>query len=144
VRRRARCGVALVVFWSVVALPTAAGATSWSVGIVGTNAGEATARGGPAAPTGATSACTSTVSNTVTITWAAVTAATSYSVYSSTTSASSGYSVYATGVTTITYTTGALPLGTYWFEVTASIGAHWVSGSSNATAQRTILVAACL
>jgi hypothetical protein len=83
------------------------------------------------------------VSNTVKVTWNAVSRATSYSVYDSTTGASGSYSLYASGILTSSFTTAALPSGNYWFEVSASIGSNWVSANSNATAQRSIVLVAC-
>ena len=75
--------------------------------------------------------------------WNPVTAATSYTIWQSTTSATTGYAVAATGVSGLTWTSGNLTTGTYWFEVSSSIGLKWTSPNSTATAQRTILLAAC-
>ncbi|MFL5959398.1 MAG: hypothetical protein ACJ75G_03900 [Gaiellaceae bacterium] len=79
----------------------------------------------------------------MTVTWNAATNATSYTVWQSTTSATGGYTIAATGITATTWTSGNLATGTYWFEVSSATGSNWTSSNSTATAQRTILVAAC-
>jgi hypothetical protein len=104
---------------------------------------EARAKSAPAAPTGAASACTSPLGTTVVVSWSAVATATSYTIWKSTTSATSGYTVAATGVAGSPWTSGSLATGSYWFEVSAVTGTSWTSANSVATAQRTILVAAC-
>ena len=122
-----------------LALPAA-----WSIGLGASGTGEAVGGGAPAAPTGATSACVSAVSNQVTVTWNAVTQATTYSVYYSTVSSSGPYSLLASGITGTTYTTGGLAVATFWFEVAAVTGTNWQGPNSGPTAGRTIVALTCV
>jgi len=117
---------------------------TWAVGLAASSAAEASAGSAPAVPTGVTAACTSLGATTVTVSWSAVANATSYTISQSTTSSTTGYAIVATGISGSTWTSAGLPTGTYWYEVSARIGNNWASGTSAASAQRTILVAACL
>jgi hypothetical protein len=117
----------------------ASGATNWTVTLHSNSAGEGQAQALPAAPAGVAAACSSpTTSKTIKVTWNTVTHATTYSVYDSTTSATGTYSLAAAGVTTNAWTSGTLPKGNYWFEVTASIGSSWASTMSPASGESTI------
>lgn len=90
---------------AIVAIPTAATASSWSVTATGTP-GEARASAAPAAPGSPTSTCVSGNSNTVTVAWSAVTHASNYRVYQAT--ASAGPFTLAATVTATTWTSSAL------------------------------------
>jgi hypothetical protein len=90
-----------------------------------------------------TSACTSTLGNTVKVTWNAVALASTYTISESTTSSSSGFSPVATGVSGTSWTSPALASGSYWFEVAATIGSNWAGPNSSATAKRSILLVTC-
>lgn len=139
-----RLGVAVLPLAVGLAIAAAnASGAAWTVDIAASSRGQASSGPAPATPTGATSACTSAISTTVKVSWNAVSTATSYTIWKSATSATSGYSVAATGVTGTSWTSGSLAVGTYWFQVSSAIGTNWTSGNSSATAQRTILVAAC-
>lgn len=94
----------------------------------------------PSTPTGVTSACASALlSSDITVTWAAASHATSYTVLQSTTSATSGFTSVATGVTSTSWTSGSLALGTYYYEVAADAGANWASPASSSTAGITVI-----
>jgi hypothetical protein len=140
-RQRLVARVLAVGLFLVVA--NAAGA-SWGIGLAASSAAEAAAGTAPAIPGGVTAACTAPTGSTVTVTWSAVPRATSYTIWMSMTSATSGYSVAATGVTGTSWTSGSLATGNYWFEVSSATGTNWASGRSAASAQRTILVTACV
>jgi hypothetical protein len=116
----------------------AAAATSWSVTLHSSSAGEGHAQALPAAPASPSAACTSSGGKTITVSWSAVTHAATYSVYDSTTSATGTFSLVASGVTTTSWTSGALATGNYWFEVTATIGTNWAGARSSATGESTI------
>jgi hypothetical protein len=64
-------------------------------------------------------------------------------VYEATNAASGPYSLAATGVTTTTWTSPALALGNFWFEVAALSGSNWQGPDSSATGETTILALAC-
>lgn len=90
-----------------------------------------------------TSACTSATATTVTVGWNPVANATAYAILQSTISATSGFAVVATGISGSSWTSGGLATGTYWFEVSATVGSNWTSPASTAAGPRIILVAAC-
>ncbi len=115
-------------------------ATSWLVALQAASAGEAHAQTLPSAPAGATATCNApSTSQTINVSWSAVTHAATYSVYDSTTSATGTYTLVASGVSTTSWTSGALTAGTnYWFKVTVSVGSHWASAKSSATTESTI------
>jgi hypothetical protein len=113
-------------------------ATNWIVTLHSSSAGESSAQALPAAPTGVAAACTSSSTETIKVTWSAVTLATTYSVYDSTTSATGTYTLVTSGVSATSYTTASLSSGNYWYEVTASIGTHWAGSKSTATGETTI------
>ena len=119
-------------------------ASGWIGGLAASSSAQAHAEALPAAPTGVTATCTSTIGNTIQVSWTSVLHATGYTIEESTTSASAGYAVAASGVTSTTWTSSALATGSYWFEVIANKGSNWTSPASAATTQRTIAIAACL
>lgn len=120
--------------------PVADAASNWLVQVAAGSKGEGHASILPAAPTSTAASCAApTTSKTIKVTWNAVTHATTYSVYDSTTSAGGTYSLIASGVSTTSWTSGALTSGTnYWFEVVAIVGSHWASVKSSATGESTI------
>lgn len=124
--------------------PPAAVASNWHTAVAGGSSGESQAQPGPATPTGVVASCVSALGSNVTVTWTSVPRATTYSVYQSTTSATTGYTLAASGVVPTSWTSGSLVLGGYWFEVAALIGSKWQSANSSATAERLIVVLACL
>jgi hypothetical protein len=73
----------------------------------------------------------------ITVTWGAIAHATTYSVYQSTTSATTGYAL-ANTTATLSFTTGILSNGTYWYEVATNMSTHWISVNSSATASHVI------
>jgi hypothetical protein len=115
-------------------------ATTWVVHLAAGSSGEGHTRALPSAPTGVSAACNApTTSNTIKVTWSAVTHATTYSVYDSTTSATGTYTLVASGVTTTSWTSSALTASTnYWFEVVVKVGTNWASVKSSATGESTI------
>jgi hypothetical protein len=134
---------AALVAFAVQSAGSPAFAATWTTGLASGSSGESQGQAAPAAPANPTATCTSGLSNTVNLTWSAVTHATTYTVYDSTTSASTGYAVLTSGVTTTSYTTGALSSASYWFEIAAYVGTNWVSANSAATAKRTIFLITC-
>jgi cellulose 1,4-beta-cellobiosidase len=131
---------------SLQASPAAWAATNWVVHVTTGSKGEAQALALPAAPTGVTATCTSPTSNTVKVSWSAVTHATTYTVYDSTTGSGGTYNSVASGVTTTTWTSSALATGTYYFKVaavTGSTGSTWVGTKSTFAGPRTISATAC-
>jgi hypothetical protein len=115
-------------------------ASSWTPGLAASSSSEAHGQPLPGAPS-ATATCSGFIGNIV-INWTAISPVTSYSVYQSSTSASGPYSVIKSGLTTTTYTQTGL-LGTYWFEVSATLGSNWAGPLSAPTQQRTITVFLC-
>jgi hypothetical protein len=112
------------------------------VGLGSGSGSEAEASSLPAAPV-ATATCSSGLGGSIVVTWAAVSPALSYTVYKSTTSGTSGFTVAASDVTALTYTQSGLGLGSYWFEVSGSVGTNWTGPNSAATAKRTITLILC-
>jgi hypothetical protein len=141
-KRRGLVGV--VAAGILLGMTGTAWATNWVPTLHASSAGQAQARGVPAAPTGSTAACTSSSAKTVKVSWAAVTRATSYTVYDTTTSATGTYSAVATGVTGTSWTSGTLSAANYWFEVAASTGTNWLGAKSAATAESTISASGCV
>jgi hypothetical protein len=131
---------------SVTQEPSTA-ASNWTLSVHGTSSGESRSKSLPSAPGSATASCTSVISNTIKVTWSAVTGASSYTVYEATSAASGPYSSAATGVTSTSWTSPGLSTGDYWFEVAAYEGANWASANSSATAESTVTgppITACL
>jgi endoglucanase len=120
--------------------PVADAASNWAVHVAAGSKGESQASVLPTAPTGIAASCAApTTAKTIKVTWNAVTHATTYSVYDSTTSAGGAYSLIASGVSTTSWTSGALTSGTnYWFEVVAVVGSNWAGVKSTASAESTI------
>ena len=125
----------------VFAEPQAASAaTNWIVGNGGTNGGAGRAQSLPSAPTGIDAECLSLVGWTINVTWSSVPHASGYTIYRSTSSASSGFSVYATvnGNTTSYSDANFSILTSYWYRVTVTVGANWVSAQSASSPKRSI------
>jgi hypothetical protein len=120
-----------------------AAGTPWIVGLSAGSGGEAQALGLPAAPASATATCSRLVLGNIVVTWAAAPPAATYTVYKSTMSATTGCSVVASNVTGLTYTQSGLGLGSYWFEVSGSVGTNWTGPNSAATTPRTITLVLC-
>jgi hypothetical protein len=122
-------------------------ATSWVVGFSG-GKGHGQSQSQPPAPTGTpTAVCVSSTTQTVKITWTAVTHATSYTIYDSTTGSGGTYNTLATGITTNPYTTASLAAGTYYFKVAAVVGSTpgWTGlKSTNTTPGRVIATSSCV
>ncbi|MHB1534457.1 MAG: hypothetical protein ACYC1D_07580 [Acidimicrobiales bacterium] len=135
----AATAAALVCSLLLLSFPAPSGASTWTVALTAGSAGESQAGSPPGAPTGVAAAC-GLLSTNVTVTWSGVAHASTYTVEESTTSSSSGYSAVASGLTGTSWTSGALPGGSYWFEVVADAGANWASTPSAPTAQITILL----
>jgi len=125
-----------------VLLGAGAAHATWPIGLA-TGGGEAAAGTAPPAPTGVTSACTSTTGATVSVSWNAVAGATSYTIWQSSISATTGFSAAATGVTGTSWVSGNLSTGSYWFQVSAVTGANWLSATSAATGPRLVAVTLC-
>lgn len=112
--------------------------TDWSVALGTASSASAAAGPGPSSPVGVAATCSSLLATTVQVTWAPVTGATAYGIDESDVSATSGFSVAASGVTGTTWTSGSLPAGSYWFEVSSFVGADWQSAPSVPSGPRTI------
>lgn len=130
----------------VIATATLVGASSaqgsnWTLTAGSGSAGEGQAQPVPAAPSA--SASCYLLALQITVSWSAVTHAGSYSVYESTKSSSGPFTVAASGLTTTSWTSPALATGTYWFEVTATLGTSWTTSASAATAPHTVTLALC-
>jgi hypothetical protein len=124
-------GVTVVV--ATIAVGTVAQASTWTAELGPMSAGFARSVASPAAPASVSASCVSSTQKLVKVTWSAVSHAT-YTVYQSNTSATGVYTAVATGLSTTSWTSGALPTGkTYWYEVSAVVGTAWQSASSTAT-----------
>ncbi|HUY64043.1 MAG TPA: hypothetical protein VMV14_05950 [Acidimicrobiales bacterium] len=111
-----------------------ASAAGWSVTSQASSSALALSLGVPLTPTGVTATCSGPLlSPTAVVSWTSVSRATSYSVYESTTSSSSGYSLAKSVSGAVTWTTGVLATGSYWFEVAAVTGNNWTGATSTAT-----------
>jgi hypothetical protein len=118
----------------------AAASTAWPVS-VGSSGGEAQSLGLPGTPTGVGATCAGTVLNPkAVVSWSAVSLATSYTVYQSTTSSTSGFSAVASGVVGLTWTSGNLGTGSYWYRVAAAIGTNWAGSQSSSSQQISVLL----
>ncbi len=115
-----------------------AAASSWAIAVGTGSSGEVQSSSLPAAPGGPAAACVSSSSNTIKVTWSAVTDASSYTVYEATSASTGPYSAAATGITSTSWTSGSLSSGNYWFEVSAYEGTNWQSTDSAATAESTV------
>lgn len=114
-------------------------AASWSIAVAMTTTGQARGGTAPSAPNAATASCQSIASSTIVVSWSAVARATRYTVSDSTVQTGT-YTPVATTSTTSTSIAG-LASGTYFFEVTATIGSSWDGPPSASTSQRTIVSA---
>jgi fibronectin type 3 domain-containing protein len=121
---------------------TSAQASAWPTSVQSGSHAQAEAQPLPNPPSTVTATCTSTIGNTIIVSWSAVAHAASYSIYES----NSANGTYTLGKTAITSpsTTAALLLGTFFFKVTATVGTNWVSAKSVASNSRTIAAVACL
>jgi fibronectin type 3 domain-containing protein len=117
-------------------------ASAWAVALQSGSAAQAQAQPVPDPPSTVTATCTSTVGNTIVVSWSAVAHAASYSIFQST-SVNGTYTLGKTA-TTSPSTTNALVLGTFFFKVTATVGANWVSARSVASNSRTVAAISCL
>jgi hypothetical protein len=135
---RALGPVVAVVSAAVLAWPGVASASGWAVTAAAGASGTAQSQA-ITTPSGVLATCTAAATaKTVTVTWSAIAHAT-YTVSQSSTSATTGYAVVATGLTSPTWTSGALKQNnTYWFEVSATLGGTWTSAVSAGTAGNTI------
>ena len=128
---------------TVAAVAAPAGAvTNWTVQLAASSSAQATAQAVPSPPASVTSTC-SLVALQVTVNWTAVAHAASYTVYQSTSGATGTYSVVASGVATTSWTSPILVLGTYYYEVTATVGSNWVTARSAASNGHTITLILC-
>jgi hypothetical protein len=118
---------------------TATWASTWGPTLAAGSTGEAKGATLPSAPGGVTAVCSSATSNTVVVSWTAVTGAASYAVYQATSAATGPYSVAASGVTGTSWTSGGLSSGNYWFEVSTYEGTNWQSALSAVTMESTIV-----
>lgn len=132
----ALCGALSAAGWLATSGP--ATASAWTVGVAAGGNASGASDTGPAPPSSISSKCVSSSSNTVQITWSTVQHAATYTVYQATTSATGTYTAVKTGLTVTSWTTGSLARGSYWFKVTAVVGASWPSSQSVATPQRSI------
>jgi hypothetical protein len=135
--------VALVLCLAAAALaapPVADAATNWTVPPGGTRGGTGRAEPLPAAPGSPNAACVSLVGWTIRVTWNAVPHTSTYTIYRSTSSTSSGFSVYATvgGGTTSYSDSNFSVLTSYWYRITATVGANWTGPQSASTPKRSI------
>lgn len=121
----------LVVFWSAPGVAV----TKWTVTLKTGSTGEA--KSSFSAPIGVTGTCVSPSQKIISVTWTALAHATSYTVYDSTTSSSTGFVVVASSVSGISWTSGSLGAGTYWFQVSAHVS-NWTSANSASSSQRVI------
>jgi hypothetical protein len=124
---------------TLLSLTTApAWASSWVIALRSGSAAEGQSTVLPAAPGSPAAACSSSTSNTIKVTWSAVTHASSYSVYQATSAATGPYSLAASGIATTSWTSAGLASGNYWYEVTASEGSNWQGAKSAATGESTV------
>jgi cellulose 1,4-beta-cellobiosidase len=128
----------LVAMALVGAMATPAWASTWAVPANAGSVGEGQSLAAPSPPGSPAAACTSATSNTIKVTWSAVTHASSYSVYDATSAATGPYSLVASGVTSTSWTSAGLATGNYWFEVSALEGSNWQSAKSAATGESTV------
>jgi hypothetical protein len=119
-------------------------ASTWVSQLAAGSSAESHATTLPAAPGGVAAACQSATGKKIVVSWNAVSKATAYTVLDSTTSVTSGYSVAASGVTSTSWTSGALSSGNYWFEVTVSVGTNWTSPNSAASGETTLGTLSCV
>jgi hypothetical protein len=128
--------VAFVVV-ATASVATAAQATNWLTGLQAAPKGQAQAELAPTPPTGVTLTCVSSTQKVLKVSWNSVPHAT-YDIFYSNTNATSGFATATTGVTTTTWTSGALPTATYWVQVSANVGTNWKSANAAATPSRVI------
>jgi hypothetical protein len=140
-RRSALLAIPLATIVAVSAAPAGA-VTNWIVHVAAGSSAQASAQSVPSPPSPVTSTC-SLVALQVTVSWPAVAHAASYTVYQSTTGANGTYTAVATGVATTSWTSPILVLGTYFYEVTATVGSNWVTAKSAASNGHTITLVLC-
>jgi|GEM_PF-3704660 len=115
---------------------------SWVIALASAGKQGAAAATHLAAPTGVQASCSGLVSLAAHVVWNAVSRASTYRIWRST-SATTGFTVVASGVTATSWTSSTLSLGTYYFEVSATAGTHWVGPQSAASNSITILAILC-
>jgi hypothetical protein len=116
-------------------------ASAWAASLQSGSKGLAQAQPLPNPPSPITATCSGLVGNAIIVSWPAVAHAASYTVYQATT-ANGQYTVVTT-VSASPATAGGLALGTFFYKVTATVGATWVSAQSAASNSRNILFVAC-
>ena len=137
---------ALAIAASVLGGASIAVATAWTVSLAAGSKAQAQTPSATPVPTGVTATCVSGVQTKVTVTWTAETGAQTYTVYDSTTSATGPWTSIGTATApTVTFTSGSLTAGGYYFAVTTTLSdAAWgASTQSTASANRTIGSASC-
>jgi hypothetical protein len=119
-----------------------AAASNWTIAAGPGSSAEVQAGTAPT-PTDVSATCATPTGTSIQLAWAAVAHASSYTVYQSTTSSSAGFNVVASGVTSPNWTSAPLPAGSYWYELSDTIGANWLSRTSVATTGMVISLAGC-
>lgn len=138
--RPALAGRVATVFAVTLLVGPVASASVWTTGLAASSS-SATRSRVLAAPTGVDAECAA-LGLKVVLSWNAVANAASYGVYMSSTGLNGTYNLVTT-VATNSYSSGVLGLGTYYFKVTATIGANWTSGLSAASQARVITLVLC-
>lgn len=129
---------------TVYGSPTPSEAASWPVHTNTQTDGLAEASTSPTVPAMVTASCTSTLGNTISLSWAPSTDAATYTIYESETSATDGFTQIANGIVGSDWTSPALEVGDYWFEVSAAVGVNWRSAPSSSSGESTMALVACL
>jgi hypothetical protein len=124
-----------------MSVATSGQASAWPASLASGSAAQAQAQPAPSPPSTVTATCTSTTGNTLIISWPAVAHATTYSIYQAR-SLNGTYTLTST-VAASPVTTGSLVAGTYFYKVSTTIGANWVSAQSAASNSRTITPTTC-
>lgn len=124
--------IAAATVWLIT--PAVADASNWTVGLGASS--HASAQGGSLAAPSATISCG--LFNSVSVAWNSVPNADNYQVWYATSGSGGPYNFYTTTSST-SITIGGLGIGSYWFEVAATVGsAPWTSPLSAPTRQATI------
>jgi hypothetical protein len=119
-----------------------ASATDWRITLAAGALAEA-ASGQLVSPATPTATCgTGLAANNVTVAWTAAAHATGYTIYQSSTASTGPYTAVARAVPGTSWTSGALGVGSYWFQVATEDNA-WISSNSAATAGHTIGLLGC-
>ena len=134
---------AVIVLTAVLLSETPASATNWVVLLRAASTAEAQAQPAPPAPATVAASCLAANQQKVVVTWSAVSHAATYTVYKSATLAGS-YTSTVSGLTTTTWTSGALGAGNVYFKVAAYFGTKWLGTQSVATGESTIATNSCV